>query len=82
MVSSFSYLGCIVLILINPLGPVHVVFTVTETSTTGLTFIVQVSIMLDPTDLIGLDSLLVTVTIAREGESGTIKNAQGHSLMS
>ena len=41
--------GCAVLAVINPAGPVHVVFTVTGTSTEGLNSIVQVRVTELPT---------------------------------
>ena len=59
-----SLLGCMVLLVINPAGPAHTVFTVTGTSTAGLNSTVKFSITVDPTDWIRLDSLLVIITIA------------------
>ena len=50
--------GCAVLVVINPAGPVHPVFKVTETSTAGLNSTVQVRMTSDPT----LNEPLVIVT--------------------
>ena len=55
--------SCAVLVVTNPLGPVHIVFTVTETSTTKLNSTMQVRVMADPTGRIGVaGELLVTIT--------------------
>ena len=65
-------LGCIVLLDMNPAGPVHTVFTITGISTNRLNSTVHISIMLDPTDWV---ALLVIITIAMaEDESGTEKD--------
>ena len=48
---------------VTPAGPVHTVFTFTETSTAGLNSTVQVRAMVDPTGRTGLEVLLVTITV-------------------
>ena len=48
------------LVVINPAGPVHIVFTVTGTSTDGLNSTVQVRVTSDPTGRTGLVLSLVT----------------------
>ena len=47
---------------VTPAGPVHSVFTVTRTFTTGLNSTVQVRVTVDPTGRMGLTGSLVTVT--------------------
>ena len=39
--------GCAVLLVLNPVGPVHTVFTVTGMSTAGLNSTVQVRVILE-----------------------------------
>ena len=41
-------IGCAVLVVINPAGPVHTVVTVTGISTSGLNSTVQVIVTADP----------------------------------
>ena len=53
--------GCAVVVLINPSGPVHTVFTVTETFTAELNTTVQVRVTVDPTAIVLL--LMVTVGV-------------------
>ena len=48
-------------VVINPAGPVHTVFTVTGTSTAGLNITVQVRVTADPTAMVLL--VIVTETI-------------------
>ena len=55
-------IACAVLVVLNPAGPVHTVFTVTGTSTAGLNSTVQVRVTGDPTGRIGLGRSLVTLT--------------------
>ena len=50
------------LVVINPSGPVHTVFTVTGTFTEGLNSTVQVRVTLDPIGRIGLTGSLVRTT--------------------
>ena len=50
------------LVVINPAGPVHTVFTVTGRSTAGLKSTVQVRVTVDPTGRIGLTGTLVIFT--------------------
>ena len=50
------------LVVINPSGPVHTVFTVTRTSTAGLNSTVHVRVTLAPMGQIGLTGLLLMVT--------------------
>ena len=52
------------LVVINPAGPVHTVFTVTGISTAGLNSTVQVRVTADPIGRMGLGMLL---DIARDG---------------
>ena len=60
--------GCAVLVVIlNPAGPVHTVVTVTGMSTAGFNSTVQVRVTADPTGRIGLTGELVTVTDERGG---------------
>ena len=47
---------------ITPAGPVHSVFTVTGTSTAGVSSTVQVRVIVDPTGRTGLGELLVIMT--------------------
>ena len=54
--------GCAELVVVNPSGPVHTVFTVTGTSTAGLNSTVHVKVTSDPTGRMGLVLLLVTIT--------------------
>ena len=56
-----SATGCAVLVFINPSGPVHTVFTVTGTSTDGLSCTVQVKMTELPADM--ADGLLVMLTV-------------------
>ena len=56
--------GCAVLVVINPSGPLHSVVTVTGTSTSGLSFTVQVRVIEDST--IGTTGG-VTVTLVGAG---------------
>ena len=68
----FSTPGCAVLLLIDisPFGPVHTVFTTTETSTAGLNTTMQVRVTLDPIGRMGFDLLLVTATEDGDGTKG------------
>ena len=54
--------GCAVLVVINPSGPVHNVFTVTEIFSTGLNSTIQVRLTVDPIGLMGLAGSLVMFT--------------------
>ena len=56
-----------VLEILNSAGPLHSVFTITETSTAGLNSIVQVRLMFDPMGRMGLELLLVTTTESGPG---------------
>ena len=58
----FPIASCAVLVVLNPSGPVHTVFTVTGTSTAGLNSTVQFRVTLDPTGQMGLTGSLVMVT--------------------
>ena len=51
------------LVVINTAGPVHTVFTITGTSTTGLNSTVQVRVTSDPTGWMGLTGSLEITTI-------------------
>ena len=62
--------GCVVLVVINPAGPVHSVTTVTGISTTGHNSTAQVTLTADPTGRIGLSGTLVTVTDVGDGTKG------------
>ena len=55
-------IACAVLVVLNPAGPVHTVFTVTGTSTAGLNSTVQVRVTLDPIGKTGLSEFVVIVT--------------------
>ena len=55
--------GCAVLVVINPAGPVHIVVTVTGTSTAGLNSTVQIRVTADPIGRMGLVGVLVTTII-------------------
>ena len=61
--------GCAMLVIMNPAGPVHSVVTVTGISTTEPSSTVQVTVTADPTGLIGLIGILVTVTDVGGGTS-------------
>ena len=54
--------GCAVVVVINPAGPVHTVFTVTGTSTDGLNSTVQVRVTELPA-VMTPDGLLVMLTV-------------------
>ena len=54
--------GCAVLVVINPSGPVHIVFNINDIPSTRLNSTEQVRVTLDPTGRMGLGLLLVTVT--------------------
>ena len=62
------------LVVINPSGPVHSVFTVTGTSTALLNSTVQVRITLVPIGQIGLTGLLLTFTEIGTGTVISTKN--------
>ena len=51
---SRNRLSTINFVVINPAGPVHTIFTATETSTNGLNSTLQFSITVDPVVGIGL----------------------------
>ena len=70
--------GCAMLVVINPAGPVHTVFTVTGTSTDGLNSTVQVRMTELPTVMMP-DGLLVILTVGvgtKPKENSISKNAQ------
>ena len=67
----FPAIACAVLVVLNPAGPVHTMFTVTGTSTAGLNSTVQVRVTLDPIGKTGLSEFVVIVT---ELGAGTIYN--------
>ena len=61
-------IACAVLVVLNPAGPVHTVFTATGASTDELNSTVQVRVTSDPIGQVGLTGSLVIVT---EFEAGT-----------
>ena len=63
--------GCAVVVVINPTGPVHTVFTVTGTPTAGLNSRVHVRVTADPTAMV----LMVIVT-AGGGTKGEYRSSQ------
>ena len=62
------------LVVINPAGPVHIVFNISDIPSTGLNSTEQVRVTLDPTGRMGLGLLLVTVT---EDGAGTGEKKEG-----
>ena len=57
--------GCAVLVVINPAGPVHTVFTVTGISTDGLNSTVQVRVTEPPTTMV--PAWLLVILTAGDG---------------
>lgn len=55
------------LVIINPAGPVHTVFTVTGISTAGLKYTVHIRVIEEPIGRIGLRTLLDTITKMGDG---------------
>ena len=74
--------GCAVLVVINPAGPVHTVFTITETSTDGLNSTTQVRVTIDPIGRIGLALLLVILTDKGSGTVQVLNGVQLQDLLS
>ena len=60
-------IACAVLVVLNPAGPVHTMFTVTGTSTAGLNSTVQVRVTVDPIGRMGISGILVIVTEFGDG---------------
>ena len=59
--------GCAVLVVINPAGPVHIVFTDNGMSITLFSSTVQITVIPVPTGLTGMETLLDTTTEAGPG---------------
>ena len=57
-------IGCALLVIINPAGPIHSVITFSVTSTAGFSCTVHVRVMVDPIDngWMGLEVLLDITT--------------------